>query len=760
MDPETQLSLLAAPQGIRKHPESSPAAYKNVDIQQAPHLGKYWTVIRKRYATVLTTLFVVFTTALIATLKEKPTYEAKTLIEIQKEDPDIPSLQELFQLDTISDTYLETQDRILKSDDLARRVIVRLHLAQFPEFGARTMAPAAQSENQPPLVSPSASDLNAVADEALKKFQQRLSVEPVKRSRLIEITFDSDDPALAAQVANAVVSTYIQQNLASRWQVSQSATEWLQQELLDMKAKLEQSQDNLQQYAHDNGLVFLETDQGNTENISVQGLRELEQELTKAQADRYHYESLYRLVQQGNYASLPGVFDNKLLQDLTEKLADLERERSRLASEFNPEYPRLKEIQSQIDEGESELASERQRGAQLIEDNYQAALDRENMLRQAFEEQKKQANDIAEKSVQYNILKREADTNKQLYVDLLEKMKETAVSTSLKATNIRIVDTAHRPRKPDRPRVFLNLSTAAAFGLFLGIGFVFLQEHLDDAFKSGQEAEQFLQLPSLGSIPRITAANGSVAHKLYRRALSSGRESGGENGLSNWNRIEGNGQNPLLAEAVHGLRTSVLLSRAKCPPESLLVTSAQPGEGKTTVAANLAISMAQLGHSVLLVDADLRRPNLHKFFGISSEKGLVDFLTGQADWRSLTWKAPSTGLSVLPCGSIPPNPTDLLSSDYMREMIRDARKEYKFVVLDSAPLAELADSRILATLVDGVILVIGCGTTPRYLVHRAYTSTLDTSSRVLGIAINFAEPTSGYGYYGYKYTNPGDLASP
>lgn len=759
MDPENKLSLLATPQSIQKHPESSPVTYKSIDIQEVPHLGKYWTVIRKRYATVLTTLFLVFTAALIGTLKEKPTYEAKTLIEIQKEDPDIPSLQELFQLDTISDTYLETQDRILKSDDLARRVIVRLHLTQFPEFGARTMPPAADNENQDPLVSPSASDLNAVPDEALKKFQQRLSVEPVKRSRLIEITFDSNDPALAARAANAVVSTYIQQNLASRWQVSQSATEWLQQQLLDMKAKLEQSQDDLQKYAHDNGLVFLETDQGNTENISVQGLRELEQELTKAEADRYHYESLYRLVQQGNYASLPGVFDNKLLQDLTEKLADLERERSRLASEFNPEYPRLKEVQSQIDESESELAGERQRGAQLINDNYQAALDRENMLRQAFDEQKKEANDIAEKSVQYNILKREADTNKQLYVDLLEKMKETAVSTSLKATNIRIVDTAHLPRKPDRPRVLLNLSTAAAFGLFLGIGFVFLQEYLDDAFKSVQEAEQFLQLPSLGSIPRITTANGGVAHKLYRRALSSGRENGSENGVANWNRIEGNGQNPVLAEAFHGLRTSVLLSRAKCPPESLLVTSARPGEGKTTVAANLAISMAQLGHSVLLVDADLRRPNLHKFFCISSTNGLVDYLTGQADWRNLTWKAPSTGLSVLPCGLIPPNPTDLLSSDYMREMIRDARKEYKFVVLDSPPLAELADSRILATLVDGVILVIGCGTTPRYLVHRAYTSTLDTSSRVLGIAINFAEPISGYGYYGYKYTNQDDLPS-
>jgi len=217
-----------------------------------------------------------------------------------------------------------------------------------------------------------------------------------------------------------------------------------------------------------------------------------------------------------------------------------------------------------------------------------------------------------------------------------------------------------------------------------------------------------------------------------------------------WNRIEGNGQNAALAEAFHELRTSVLLSTAKRPPSSLLVTSAQGGEGKTTVAANLAVSLAQLGERVLLIDADLRRPSLHNFFGLSNTAGLVNFLTGDPDWRSLVTHLAPMGLGVLFSGPIPPNPADLLSSEYMRALIREASKEYKFVVVDSPPLLNLADSRILATLVDGVILVVGSGITPRELVHRAYVSALDAGSHVLGAAINFADINSGY-YYSSAY---------
>src|SRR3984885_11952710 len=755
MDPETKISLFdGTPAAIAKRRAPALPSFEADEADKVPDLLEYGRVIKKRRATILTIAFVVFTIGLFATLKEKPVYRARVLVEIQKENPDIPTLQELFQVESISDTYLETQYRILKSENLARRVIADLKLYQLPEFDQP--APWWTRREQEASLSSAAgstagniSPESAIDNEVLKKFQDRLDVEPLKRSRLVEVSFESNDRNLAAQVVNTLASTYIQQNLESRWQASQKASEWLSQQLMGMKSKLEKSEDDLQQYARDNGLLFLETDKGTSENIVTQRLRQLQEELTKSQADRYEKESLYLLVQQGDFSSLPGVFNNKLMQDLTEKLAELERERSRLSSIFNPDYPQVKEIQSQIDESQTTLSGERERAAKAITNDYRAPVGRENMLHQAFKDQQREADLIAEKSVQYNILKREADTNKQLYVGLLEKLKETGVSTSMKAANIRVIDPAYPPKKPDSPRVSLNLSLAMLLGLSLGIGAAFLQEHLDNSFKTAGEIERFLQLPALASVPAVQAATNGNGHSLYARARHMAGEKYPAAIVPAWNRIEGNGQNTALAEAFHELRTSVLLSTAKHPPKTLLVTSAKGGEGKTTVAANLAVSLAQLGEKVLLIDADLRRPSLHNFFGIPNTCGLVNFLTGNPDWQSLLSHSAPVGLSVLPSGPIPPNPADLLSSEYMPALIREASKEYKFIVLDSPPLLNLADSRILATLVDGVILVVGGGITPRELVHRAYASAVDAGSHVLGATINFADTRSDYYSYGY-----------
>ncbi len=761
MDPETKIRLYdTTPTAIAKRRAPVPPSFEADEADKVPDLLEYGRIIKKRRATILTIAFVVFTIGLFATLKEKPVYRARVLVEIQKENPDIPTLQELFQVESISDTYLETQYRILKSENLARRVIADLKLDRLTEFNQpaswwirpkqeASLSPAGDGGGD---VSPE----SVIDNEVLRKFQDRLDVEPLKRSRLVEVSFESNDKNLAAQVVNTLAATYIQQNLEARWQASQKASEWLSQQLLGMKSKLEKSEDDLQQYARDNGLLFLETDKGTSENIVTQRLRQLQEELTKSQADRYEKESLYLLVQQGDFASLPGVFNNKLMQDLTEKLAELERERSRLSSIFNPDYPQVKEIQSQIDEAQTTLSGERERAAKAITNDYRAAVERENMLQEAFKDQQREADLIAEKSVQYNILKREADTNKQLYVGLLEKLKETGVSTSMKATNIRVIDPAYPPKKPDSPRIPLNLSLALLLGLSLGIGAAFLQEHLDNSFKTAGEIERFLQLPALASVPAIESSTNGNGHGLYARARYLANDKHRSTSIvPSWNRIEGNGQNTPLAEAFHELRTSVLLSTAKHPPRTLLVTSAKGGEGKTTVAANLAVSLAQLGEKVLLIDADLRRPSLHKFFGVANTSGLVNFLTGSPDWRSLLSQAAPVGLFVLPSGPVPPNPADLLSSEYMPVLIREASKEYKFVVLDSPPLLNLADSRVLATLVDGVILVVGGGITPRELVHRAYASAVDAGSHVLGATINFADAKSDYYSYGYHQENNG-----
>ena len=747
-------------------------AYPGEDREAVPDLLEYWSVIRKRYATVFIVLLVVVTIGILATFRGKPVYEARALIEIQKENPDVPTLQELFQIEGVSDAYIETQNRILKSENLARRVITELGLEKLPEFTKRSgswqEARGKQAASMPVAIAGmNGGGTPGVPEEVLKNFAERLTVEPVKRSRLIEVTFESSDPKIAAQVVNTLTAAYIDANLEARWEAAQKASDWLQQQLLGMKGKLEESEDELQKYGRENGLLFLETEKGTSENIVVQRLRELQQELTKAQADRYGKESLYRLLENKDYGTLPGIIDNKLIQDLSVRLADLQREQSRLSANFNPGYPRVKELQSQIDESTAMLEAERARAAASIANDYKAAVSHEEMLRNAFTEQQRQANDIAGKSVQYNILKREADTNKQLYVGLLAKLKETGVSSSLKATNIRVVDPAYPPKKFARPRILLDLSITLILGICLGVAAAFLQEHLDNTLKNSEDIERFLQIPALGSVPAVAlTGNGRSLHgfRATERMLGlengNGHKNGHENGnAANWNRIktEGNGaQHGALAEAFHGLRTSVLLSTAKRPPATLLVTSAQQGEGKTTVAANLAASLAQLGDSVLLIDADLRRPSLQKFFQVTRSTGLVNYLTGDCDWRSLVWQATPIGVSVLFCGPVPPNPADLLSSEYMKTLVREASKEYKFVVLDSPPLLNLADSRILATLVDGVILVVGGGTTPRDMVQRAYLSAIDAGSHVLGATINFADVGNDYYYSGYHQQEPGE----
>jgi capsular exopolysaccharide synthesis family protein len=776
MDEQNRLQLYEPRQSALERVNHGAGAYPVEDREAVPDLLEYWRVIQKRYATVLVVLLVVCMLGLFATFRGKPVYEARALIEIQKENPDVPTLQELFQIEGVSDAYIETQNRILKSENLARRVITQLGLEKLPEFTRRSGSWQVAREKPAPEPVRAEFGISSAADktvpeEVLKNFEERLTVEPVKRSRLIEVTFESNDPNTAAQVVNTLTSAYIDANLEARWQAAQKASDWLSQQLLGMKAKLEKSEDELQKYGRGNGLLFLETEKGTSENIVVQRLRELQQELTKAQADRYAKESLYRLLEERNYAELPGVFDNKLIQELTARLADLQREQSRLSANFNPNYPRVKELQSQIDESKAMLEAERARAAGGIANDYKAAVSHEEMLQNAFTEQERQANDVAGKSVQYNILKREADTNKQLYVGLLEKLKETGVSSSLKATNIRVVDPAYPPKKFARPRILLDLSITLIVGMCLGIAAAFLQEHLDNTLKSSEDIERFLQIPSLGAVPAMelsanprrlhrfsTSAPMLDAEKINGTNGNSGRSAnnGSKNGTRlapPWNRIEvqdsGGHQHGALAEAFHGLRTSVLLSTAKRPPATLLVTSAQQGEGKTTVAANLAASLAQLGDSVLLIDADLRRPSLQKFFQVSRSTGLVNYLTGDCDWRSLVWQAAPIGVSVLFCGPVPPNPADLLSSEYMRSLIREASKEYKFVVLDSPPLLSLSDSRILATLVDGVILVVGGGTTPRELVQRAYLSAVDAGSHVIGATINFADVRNDYYYSGY-----------
>jgi polysaccharide biosynthesis transport protein len=742
--------------------------YQIAETDEGADIRAYWRIIQKRRWTILSILLITFASVLIVTIKEKPVYRANTLLEIEKENPNIPTVQELFQLEDVSDNYLETQYKVLQSDTLARRVIEELHLDQVQEFNPP------KGEWFWKNTHAAAREDGSVADPeteqaVLVRFNDRLSVEPVRRSRLVQVSFESQDPGVAAKALNALASNYIQQNLESRWDDAQKASEWLSQQLQTFKAKLEKSEDDLQDYAQNNGLLFLETEKGDTENIVDERLRQLQDELTKAQADRYTKESLYRLVQAADYSSLPGVVDNKLMQDLTERLSDLQREEAALTPTFTNDYPKVKQIQSQIDDVQKVLNQERKRAAQGIVDDYQAAVRREALVRDAFDQQQQQANLVAARAVQYNILKREVDTNKQLYEGLLQRLKEAGVSAGMNASNIRIVDAAVPPTKPVSPRPILNLGLALLLGLGCGVGVAFLQEHWDNTLKNSDDIERLLRVPALALIPSRDSLNDTSAGVYGRphHTLTIPNGNGKHAPLQRlsgkaWIRIDGNGtQHSALSEAFRGLRTSVLLSAAGRPPRSLTFVSAEPGEGKTTVASNLAISLAQLGKRVLLVDGDMRRPCVHKLFDIENHsQGLVTYLTGEQEWRQLVRPTGMANLDCLVCGPVPPNPSELLSSDRMKLLICEAMEEYQFVLVDAPPLLNVADGRILATMVEGAILVVKGGFTPRELAQQAQLHIRDVGAHLIGVVLNDVDVRQNAYYKGYyRYGGYGENAT-
>lgn len=734
-----------------------PDSYEIIEPDEPLDLRIYGRILRKRFATIAIVFFLVFAASLIATLKEKPVYRAQVLLEIQKENADIPTIKDLYELEAVSDSYLKTQYTILASESLAERVIDELHLDNLREFNAPkwwslerfASAPRKQTFALSPVAI--AHD-SAVYQRVLDRFQDRLSIEPISHSRLVTVRFDSRNAELSARVVNALAEDYIDQSLEARWTATQKATDWLSQQLVGVKAKLEKSEEQLQGYARHNGLVFLENDKGASENVANERLQQLQEELTKTQAGRYEKESVYRLVQSGDYGSLPGVVENKLIQDLTERLAELKRQLAELSTRFNAEYPRVKEIQSQIDEIETTLKEERQRAADQITNEYSAAVRREELVHQALADQQKQVDLIAEKAVQYNILKREVDTNKQLYEGLLQRLKEAGISASLKASNIRVVDSGEPPAKPAKPRIPLNLAVGALLGLGLGISTAFLQERLDDTLKGADDVERLFGLSALALIPSAHSLKGDSpsVRKLLDRTLSlkSAHNGTASNPAARWHRID-QGEKPqaALVEAFRSLRASVLLSTADHPPGSLLITSTLPGEGKTTVATNLAISLAQLSQRVLLVDADLRFPSLQRLFGIRESLGLVSHLTGQQDWHAAICPSGSPGLDLMLCGPVPPNPAELLSSKSMGAFLNAAKSEYGFVILDSSPLLTLADSRILAALVDGVLLVVKSGATPREQVIQSQSSIRSAGANLIGVALNNVSLHTN-GYYG------------
>jgi len=700
-----------------------------------PHLYDYLLILRKHQWLILSFMLAVVTIVAIATFRMQPVYVASARIEIDRESSSILPFQgpEAYDYFSDSENYIETQARILTSETLALQTIRNSGLSSRPEFSS----PSGPSE-----AIATGNLANQKRPPELGEFLGSLAVRRVPNSRLMDVTFESTDPQLAARIVNAHIENFIQQNLRSRYEATSQASSWLADQLNELKVKVQKSEDARIAYERQNQIWTLDDKQ----NITTQRLADVSKELTEAQSERLNKESLYTFAKEGNLDAVPQMHNNAFLTDLIKKRNDLSASYNDALSQYGPNFPKVQRLQAQIKDLDATVDKERQNILNGLESDFQEARQREAMILQRLDEQKAQANSMSEKLVEYNILKREAEANKSLYDGLLTKLKEANISVGLKSSNIRLVDPAMIPSYPSRPAKARNLALAFLVGLVGGVGLALLREYLDNTVKSPDDIETLARLPSLAVVPQFAAANGNGRHN---GVLS------GTNGTDK--RIELVAQHlpkSQMSEAFRALRTSILLSQAEHPPQVILVTSALPREGKTTAAANLAVTLAQLGDKTVLVDADLRKPGVGRLLNLTGGKyaGLSSYLAGVSSLDLVTVPHPTIpNLAAIPTGPLPPNPADLLSSHKLSDAIAELRSKYKFVVIDSPPVMAATDAVILSVQTDGVLLVVRSGETPKEAFTRTRDLLTSVKCRLLGVVLNAVDSSAPDYYYSYRY---------
>ena len=702
-----------------------------------PHLYDYLLILRKHQWLILSFMLAVVTIVAIATFRMQPVYIATARIEMDRENSNILPFQGSDSYDFMMDleNYIETQSKILTSETLGLQTIRNGGLAARTGFSS----PAGPSE-----ALASGSLANQKRPPELGEFLGSLSVKRVPNSRLMDVSFESTDPQLAARIVNIHIATYIEQNFRSRYEATTRATTWLTDQLEDFKSKVQKAEDARIAYERQNQIWTLDDKQ----NITSQRLGDINKQLTEAQSERMKKESLYQFVKSGNLNAVPQIQGNNSLQDFFRKKNEATSQYNEALSQYGPNFPKVQRLQAQLKEIDESVEKEKKKVLDVLESDYREVQQRETLLTHALDQQKAEANRMAEKLVEYNILKREAEANKTLYDGLMTKLKETAISQGLRSSNIRVVDPAMIPSTPARPAKARNVTLAFLVGLVGGIGLALLREYLDNTVKTPDDIETLARLPSLAVVPQFASSNGTAKkQRLLQGLAANGHEK----------RIELVAQHlpkSQMSEAFRALRTSILLSQADHPPQVILVTSALPREGKTTAAANLAVTLAQLGDRTVLVDADLRKPGVGRLLNLGSGKyaGLSSYLAGVSSLDLVTVPHPAIpNLAAIPTGPLPPNPADLLSSYKLAEAIAELRTKYKFIVIDSPPVMAATDAVILSVLTDGVLLVVRSGETPKEAFTRTRDLLNSVKCRILGVVLNAVDSSAPDYYYSYRY---------
>ncbi len=723
----------------RKGPTARPAADPDA------HVFDYLRILYRRRWVAVPVFLVIFVTSAINTVRTTPVYEATAEILIEKDSSKVASLNDLFQQQEswYNDDFYQTQYRILQSRSLARRTITAAKMWEHPDFdgGVQTRSGfslrgvlfsgvSAVGRLVKPAPVPRAStgpaDETAAQSPVIDACLGRLTVVPIRNSRLVDVKFVSANPEMAARLANALAHAYIEQNMEFKFLASKEANDWLSDRVTEQRKKVEESDAALQRYKEENRTVVTMDDR---QNIVVQKLADLQAAVTRAKTERISKEAIYNQLQaaqaRGEIDTFPAVLANDYIQKIKSELADLQRQRSQLAERYGQKWPEVTRINLAIQTSEAKLKVETDKIIASVRNDYQAALDNERSLAGALESQKSEALSQDAKSIQLGVLQREAQSNHQIFDNLLQRTKETGISGELKTSNIRVVDEAEPPRGAVLPRTGRDLTLALVVAAFCGIGLAFGFEYLDNRFKSPQEVKAHIDLPFLGMIPTLT--------ENADRALVN------------------DGVPADFVESFRSVRTSVLFSSAEDGAHKLVVTSSGPGEGKSLIASNIAVALAQAGQRVLLVDGDMRRPRIHEIFAESQEPGLSNVLTGNAKIVDAIRRTTVANLSLLPCGVIPPNPAELLSSKRYQEFLGVLRTAFDWVVIDSPPVLAVADAAIHSKLASGVLFVLGADRTTRQAARTAIEQLEAVDAKFVGTVLNGVNVHRNPYYYSHYY---------
>ncbi len=728
----------------------------------------YWRIIRKHYRLVLTVMAAVVTLAMIKVMTETPLYEAETtvMIEPSAQGGGTDSLENLVKIEAAaynSDQYYKTQCAVLQSRPIAANVIKALDLEHNPAFAGKPAKPgifarlekkissAIHKRPAPPQgLAERLSGLqedNGVNPGLVHAYLSNLKVTAMPDTNLVKITVTSASPELAAEIANQHVKEYQRQQRRIHGDQTDEAQSYLRDKLRKVKENLISSEAALNAYRTANGIIPGLISLDGKDAIVLDRLSDLSKDLTKAQVERISLGAQDSLIKKHDFSSLPSVMDDPTIQTMNKALDALHSQRVALATQFKPSYPPLAKLDAQIHDMQARIGAMIRQKVGALESRYEEAVDKEHLLESEMEQQKTQTLKLNSKAAQYAMLQREVDTNRELYNAILTRIKDVEMSGDIESKNVSVINSAEVPGGASSPKKMLALMLSTIGGLGLGLGLAFVVELADNTLKNPEEAENYLKLPNLGVVPEFSSVNGKSAY-APRELMNGGGARASTVLPPGRELVTTHGSYSRVGEAYRNLRTALLMSRAGGPPKVTLITSAMSREGKTVTAVNISVMLSQLGGKVLLIDADLRRARCHRVLAVDNHLGLTEVLTGSRELHEMIRATEIENLYFLGAGSVPPNPTELLNSPKMADVVADLRDHYEYVVIDSAPVLPVSDSMVLSKLTDGVVVVANGSATPRQQVKNACARLEYARAKILGLVLNKVKIHSpDYHYY-------------